>query len=496
MEYLRELRSLKALELSGELSIGNVGLAVLKNLPALEYLDLDTGVTDAGLQQMGQLPNLRWLRIRTGRFWGPGLAELAKLPRLERLCLVGDTALSNGHLRYLESLPHLKGLTVWGGAGDRLTDPSLASIGKLRNLEELHFIRTSPRFTPAGVAHLKDLKKLRKVDFSGAWVVAESMGYGDEAMRQLAVVLPDLESLEGAGMLSAEGVKVLGAFRNLRRLDIMLKDRHQGYNGPTGLSCLGGLSSLEELTLSGQDALLSEADMACLASLHRLKVLSVMNTHLADQGLTSLRKLEGLERLNLIGTRVSRNGLNQLSSLKNLRSLSVGMWAEVRPIDVTEELPLDLSQLQSLTQLHLSGLALQETDMAFLANLRHLKDVKIDASALPGTSLQYLKGLSELEFLSIRGLSHLTGEDLAPLAGLARVKTLRLGGDIADAVVASLDGFPRLQSLDVETAAPIRKQTVADLKQRLPMIEYIRIMEPLPQPTVAPQRSGVRQPRK
>lgn len=492
MKHLRELRSLEALELTEERSISNAGLAVLKDLPALEYLNIDVGVTDAGLQQIGQVSSLRWLRIRTGQFWGPGLAEVAKLPRLERLCLVGDTGLSDGHLRYLEGLSHLKGLTIWGGAGDRLTDASLASIGKLKDLESLHFILTSPRFTPAAVAQLKDLQSLKEVDFAGTWVTPDRVRYGDEALRQLAAVLPNLESIGGTGFLSAEGVKALAAFRNLRRLSVLLRDYRQGYNGPTGLSCLGGLSLLEELSIAGQDALLSETDIASLTSLSHLKVLNVMNSHLTDRGLTPIGKLEGLERLSLAGTRVSRNGLNQLSGLKNLRSLSVGMWAEIRPTNVTEELPLDLSQLQSLTQLQLSGLALDEADVTFLANLRHLRDLKIDASALPGTSLRHMKELSELESLSVRGLSQLTGEDLASLAPLARVKTLILGGDIADTTVASLDGLSGLQWLDVETAASIRGQTIADLKQRLPMIEYVHISEPLPQPTVPADRSSAR----
>jgi hypothetical protein len=199
--------------------------------------------------------------------------------------------------------------------------------------------------------------------------------------------------------------------------------------------------------------------------------------------------------LRLDGTRVSRNGLNQLSSLKGLRDLDVQMWAEVQPTNVTEELTLDLSNLQSLKRLRLSGLALQEADMAFLPNLRQLEDVIIEARSLAGTSLGYLKGLPELEHLAVGGLSRLTGEDLASLAGLAKLETLRLGGDIADAAVASLDGLPRLRGLDVVTAASIRKQTMADLEQRLPTIQYVHILEPPPQPTVAPQRSGAKPPR-
>ncbi len=170
MEYLKDLHSLRALEFGGESSIGNQGLAVLKDLPNLEYLELDTAATDAGFKYLGQLPHLRWLSMRTGRFWGPGLAELAHLPRLERLCLHGTTPISDRHLQYLEGLTHLKSLTLWGVA-DPLTDASLASIGKLKDLEELYFIITAPQFTPAGLVHLKNLKNFRKVDFSATWAV-------------------------------------------------------------------------------------------------------------------------------------------------------------------------------------------------------------------------------------------------------------------------------------------------------------------------------------
>jgi len=125
MKHLKPLRALRALELSREFSIGNAGMAALKDLPALEYLDLDTEVTDAGLKHVGQLPNLRWLRIRTGKIYGPGLAELANLPRLERLCIWGTSPISDRHIKYIEGLTKLKSLTLWGIC-DRLTDTSLS----------------------------------------------------------------------------------------------------------------------------------------------------------------------------------------------------------------------------------------------------------------------------------------------------------------------------------------------------------------------------------
>jgi hypothetical protein len=494
MEHLRALRSLRGVVLSRERSIGNAGLAILKDLPALEYLDLDTGVTDAGLKQVAQAGSIRWLRIRTGGFWGPGLAELAKMPRLERLCIHGTTPISDRHLQYLEPLTHLKSLTLWGVA-DPLTDASLASIGKLRSLEELHFIITSPRFTPAGIAQLKDLKKLRKVDFSGAWVVPESVGYGDEAMRQLAAVLPDLESLEGAGILSAEGVKALATFRNLRVADFTLKDRRQGYHGPTGFSHLSKLRSLEELRVNGETAL-SDADLACIESLVHLKVFLLGTTEVTDRGLASISKLKQLEQLWLFDARVTHSGLNQLNNLAHLQVLSVGIRLAVQPRTGIDELTLDLSGLQNLKNLFWAGLSLQDADMAFLANLRHLEWVSISAPSLPPSSLRHLSGLSELERLSVCGLARPTDQDLAPLANLANVKDLTLDGKIPDTALSALGGPVGLQTLTVHTSDPIRNQTVAELKQRLPTIEYIRIMEPLPQPTVASQRPRVSQPRK
>lgn len=201
MEYLEELRSPRALEFDRESSLGNQGLAVLKDLPNLEYLALgDTAAADAGFKYVGQLFHLRWLSLRTGRFWGPGLAELVNLPRLERLCIHGTTPISDRHLQYLEGLTHLKSLTLWNVA-DPLTDAGLASIGKLKDLEELYFIITAPRFTPAGLVHLKSLKHLRKVDFSATWAVSkrglnEMNGLANLqtlSVRMYMEALPDIE---------------------------------------------------------------------------------------------------------------------------------------------------------------------------------------------------------------------------------------------------------------------------------------------------------------
>ncbi len=479
MEFLKELRSLKALELFDE-RIGVSGLAVLKELPELEYLDLNTGLTDADLKQLGQLQSLRWLRIVDGKMWGPGLAELAHLPRLERLCFCsgrGGNPISDRHIKFLEGLTRLKSLTLWGSACNNLTDASLASIGKLKSLEELYFIRTGPRFTPAGVAYLKELKSLKKVDFAQIWSGPAGAYYGDEVVRQFAA-LPNLESIKGIGYITAEGMKTLAGFRNLKCLSIALKDDNQGYYGPTGLSDLSGLSCLEELSFSGGKSLYDQ-DLADLESLDRLKKLRVNSRHFTDRSLASISKLEHLESLNfsaLGGAGVSKKGLKQLSGLTNLHTLDIQVYPAVtNPADGVN---LDLSALTKLNTLTLSGLSLQDADLASLAGLHNLEWLTLEGD-FTEEGLWHLRNLPTVKNLVIRGITCIDGDRLANLGTLAKFGDMKLCGRITDTALGRLTGFPCLWSLSVETNEPIRPETVSRLKQAIPTITYIHIDKPM-----------------
>jgi hypothetical protein len=486
LEHLRPLRSLRGLELT-QFTIGNRGLAVLKDLPALEYLALNTSVTDAGLKQVAQLSNLRWLRIVDGKMWGPGLAELALLPRLERLCIhQGRGQISDRHIKHLEGLTQLKSLTLWSGGCDTLTDASLASIGKLQSLEELHFITSRPKFTPGGLAHLRGLKNLKKLHFAQMWISPAGERYGDDVARQLAA-LPHLESIRGVAFLSAEGLKTLATCRNLKCLHVALKDRKQDYYGPTGLSHLAGLSTLEELAISSGDTL-SHADLASLEPLSRLRDLRISGPGVTDQGLASIGRLRQLERLDL--HTATRSGLNHLNGLSNLQYLQATAWGPGAEAAQADELMLDLSGLEKMKDLNLSGLPLHDGDLAFLEHMPALESLMIQPDSLTAASLRHLRELPELNRLFVSGLSGCTGADLAHLNGLPKLRSLTLRGSVTDTALASLTGPASLESLRVDTDDPIRKETVADLTASHPEIEYIHIHDLTPVQT--PPASGPR----
>jgi hypothetical protein len=509
LEHLRPLRSLRGLELS-QASISNQGLAVLMDLPALEYLELNTGITDAGLRQVAQLSNLRWLKIVGGNMWGPGLAELVKLPRLERLCFWGSRGggtLNDRHIKYIEGLTQLKGLTLQGV--DALTDASLASIGKLRSLEELYFALCSPRFTSAGAAHLKKLKNLKKIDFAQImWRDSAGESNGDEVVRQLAAI-PNLESIQRINYLTAEGMKALARFRNLKCLHVGLKNHIMGYNGPTGVSHLAGLTSLEELFFHNQDSL-SEADLACLESLDCLKKLNVGSRHLTDRNMVSFGKLKQLESLSIsvVGgpgaNKISKSGLNQLNGLTNLHTLQVTTWTIAAKTAPADEVILDLSGLKKMKDMSLSGPLLQDSDLAFLEHLPLLESLSIQPQPIPtappltGAFFRHLREMPELNRLYITELSGCTGENLTHLNGLPKLRTLTLSGRITDTALASLTGPSSLESLYFDTVEPIRKQTVANLAKSHPVIEYIhinRMPKVQTRPASTTKRTRVSQPR-
>ncbi|MEN6423957.1 MAG: hypothetical protein ABFE13_01235 [Phycisphaerales bacterium] len=467
MEYLKRLPSLKALGLH-EKRVGSLGMAVLRDLHSLEYLDLETTATDAGFKDLGRIPNLRWLRIRMGSIRGPGLAELAHLPRLERLSLWGETGLTDRHIQHLEGLTRLKSLTLWG-TDYPLTDASLASIGKLTSLEELHFIRIATNFTNAGVAHLRNLKNLKVLELASP--------IGDEGVRHLAD-LPHLQRVAPIS-LTPDSARTLAAFRNLKSVDLWLGDR----SAPKAVPSLVALASLEELCFAGSavGVSFSNADLAALESLGHLKrlLLPPGEIDVTDEGLVSIARFRQLEYLNLGMARVTKRGLNQLKGLRNLRTLNVQVLPEARR--AIDEIPLNLSSLINLKTLDLRGLALQDADLASLAGMNNLEWLVLDGSLTDG-SLWHLRGLSALKFLGISSISCSSGDGLAHLAGLTKLGDLVLSGRITDAALGQLTGIPLLWSLNVTTDEPIRPETVEHLRQSLPTVEYVHI-RPLPQVT-------------
>ena len=487
MSVLKPLSSLRGLALNSERSVGSNGLAVLKDLPALEFLDLDPGVIDAGLEHIGQLRKLRWLRLRMGRIRGPGLAHLANLPRLERLSLWGTTGLTDQHVRYLEGLTRLKSLTLWGNDVP-LTDASLASISKLASLEELHLIRLKTDFTDAGVAKLTKMPKLRNLGASP-----------DDAS-----ILAGMEQLESVSViaLTSRNMQALARLGNLKSLGLALEAPARG----SAVAMLGELKSLEKLHVVSQHVFakgFSDEELACLESLSRLKHLSIPTKGITERGWASIGRLSQLEHLR-VGDGRERNpmlkrGLNHLNGLTKLQTLNFEMDSGQKSIaeqsPIMDDTPLNLKALTNLKSISLGSLCLQESDWAFLADLNQLEDLKLyNCNACSENGLRHIKDLTKLKSLDIQATSLTDGNGLELLGGLKRLDRIRLTGRITDRALGRMPGLPLLQMFDVRTDVPIQPKTIAHLREVLPNVNNVNVQQPSRQGPLmmqpAPQNRG------
>lgn len=468
MSSLKSLSSLRGLHLIREMSFGGAGLAVLKDFPALEYLDCYTITTDADLKHVGEFANLKWLRLRMGRIRGPGLVELAKLPHLERLALWGDKGLSDRHVRYLEDLRHLKSLTLWG-SNARLTDSTLASVSKLSSLEEFHLIRVQTDFTDSGIGQLAKLTNLRILG----------------ASPHDASILSGMGKLESVGgiVLTSRNMKALAGLSNLKSLGLKLE---APFNGSTEnpFALLSTLKSLEKLHVVswGMGAkCFGDEELASLESMRNLKDLSIPVEGLTNRGLASIGKLRQLESLNLMGAgqnnRLSNRGLNHLNGLSHLQKVSLNMPSGVW--SVGDNTALNLSGLTNLKNIKLISIRLKGSEWAFLAELENLEELWLNYCGICSENgLRYIKDLPKLKYLDLQNVTCTEGNGLAVLGSLRNLNGIRLIGRITDRALGRLPALPSLQMFDVTTDVTIRPETIAHLKQNLPAVRNVNIKQP------------------
>jgi hypothetical protein len=129
----------------------------------------------------------------------------------------------------------------------------------------------------------------------------------------------------------------------------------------------------------------TDADMAQLEPLSRLRSLNLFGTKITDAGLRSLSGLKELQTLYLNDTAVTDAGLQNLQGLKKLSDLG---------LNKTRITDGGLTILQGLTNLH--SLSLSETQITdrgleTLKSLRTLKHLYVARTRVTATGLESLK---------------------------------------------------------------------------------------------------------
>lgn len=307
LRHVGQLTELKVLRLS-ETGVGDEGMECLSTLANLEELWLDdTLVTDRGIAALSALKRLRYLRLPR-RTTDAGLAHLSGLLQLEEIDASHCTNITGAGIRKLECLPNLRKLSL---SGFRWTDGDADEVPNFPKLEELSLGGTF--VTPRAMQRLQ--KKLPNA-------------------RIIAISGPNVD-LTGEGLADP-----------MWRADFFAK-----------------IADIRTLTLHE----VHDEDLEHLVWFSRITTLKFSNTEITNDGLVHLKTMRNLRSLDLRETNVDDRGLVYLAPLLNLQSLCLS----------GDQIGLHLGSLPKLRALDLSHTDASDDDIEYLKHLTQLRKLNL-----------------------------------------------------------------------------------------------------------------------
>jgi WD40 repeat protein/Leucine-rich repeat (LRR) protein/DNA-directed RNA polymerase subunit RPC12/RpoP len=337
---------------------GDLDDADLVDLEERKDLRLDEEVDDTSLEHLSRLANLESLAInRTGKIRGPGLAHLAKLPRLAELDL--SDGLPDAAVAQLAPLKGLKKLSL-----DRtgLADAGMTALRGMTALKDLSLDET--KVTDAGMAALEGMVELERLSLGG-----------------VAVRGPGLAHLKGMTKL-----KTLSF--------VSVAQSEPGPLADIGLAQLEDLPALEFLSLD--ETSVTDAGMASLRKLKPLKQLSLRDARVGDAGLARLAGHPGLAILDLHGTGVTNAGLKALKGMASLKDLSL------RSTGITDAGLAHLKGMVNLEALDVGYTKVGDAGILHLKGLQGLKSLSLEETNVTDRSIPIIGGFGRLEFMNPR----------------------------------------------------------------------------------------------
>jgi len=406
----------------------------ISHLTGLKELDLqNSGISSVGLKDITKLQSLE--RLTLPRETGnSGLSYVAELKFLRGLYFQGEERATNAGLRHLSKLASLEELAVGGTHIDN------AGMVHLSNLESLKYLFLLGKISDDGLVHIKKLPHLKILNISHPWIT-------DVGLEHLSE-LRELENLNlNNTRITDDGLAHLRSMKSLKKLNLgggmKITDE--------GMAHLSEIKSLKYLDLPGESV--TDKGLVYLSQLTKLKHLNMPSPHYVDpgmdkrlytdKGLEELTKLQSLEELYLSGLAVTDEGMNHVAKLSNLKEL------HLFGCPITDKGLGKLTALKSLRRLTLYE---SKVTISGLAQLNSLPDlILLDATDIrQDNSILNISGLTKLECLTI-GTQHKGGvirdEDLACLANLNRLKWFQISSAIIKPMAISDEGMAHLEGL-------------------------------------------------
>lgn len=398
LDRISRLDHVTYLNLDGSDALTDDGLLHLARMPQLQELDLSgwhSQITDRGLEVLKHLPALRKFQMCwPQRVTDAGLANLAFCDQLERVDLLG-TPTGDGVVRALAGKPRLS-----------------------------HF-KTGNQVTDDGLALLHEFPVFKS--WQGREISMTLLGFDAEPNHLLV-----------RGSFTDRGIAKLVGLDGLFGLNLDAREL------AITAECLKPLAQLPNLGWLGFDA--TDDTMPFIAALPHLRFLMCQDTAAGDDGFTALSHSQTIEYI--WGRRchnLTARGFAALSAMPALRALSVscknvddaGLSAlpnfpalrELMPMDVSDEGYVHIgrcAELESLVLMYCRETGDAATEHIF--GLSRLKNYFASYNKITDRTPEILGSMLSLERIEFSNCPSITNAGLASLAGLPRLREVRLSG--------------------------------------------------------------------
>lgn len=145
-------------------------LSFIDELTSIFQIDLPAPVSQASIEHLSKLANLKVLGVARTQITGDGLRKLPQLPHLRvlKMSMIKDARVALPALRQSKTLKTLK------IAADDLRDSDLKNISGIKSLEVLT-LRDNPKITDMGLTHLAELPALRVLSLDGCKITPDAI---------------------------------------------------------------------------------------------------------------------------------------------------------------------------------------------------------------------------------------------------------------------------------------------------------------------------------
>jgi len=320
-----------------------VGEDWFRTADAVFLIGSPTALSDSDFALLSDLPYLQELYVADSPVTDRQMQYLARLHRLELLCLP-KANLSDAGLECLARMRNLHQLSVGDeeqpAAQAKITDAGLAVLAKKPGLDWLELGATM--VTERGLEQLVHLSGMSKFQIAFA--------SGTEVRLDWLRQWPEMKTLSiGGAILTAEAWDELRACESLEELtfhDCAISD--------------AGLEKLAERNLKFLALARSPISGESLEGLKALDSLHLREIEVSDRHVRAMESLPKLEDIEISGCTIVNDCLNAMKPLSKLQVL------DLSKTPVTDAIVPSLNGQQALAMLGLSGSKLTDVGLAGL----------------------------------------------------------------------------------------------------------------------------------